>query len=223
MDTGPESPAAPTRRARRQPSARIRTLGALAAIVSAVIAVLTYCQVGRTGGDGATPPVVPASGATLSSSAQASSEDLPSGEVVYLTSVAPDRGLTRVTELPAALHSQEGYDNALVISCPTNQTGDQMSEVVYEARNRYGTFAAILRPYRDPADDVRVELQVFSDPLDRDPGAPPPGDQGRFQLAMGQSEAISVTISDAYYLRLRVLCEKPGGYVILANASVTES
>jgi hypothetical protein len=68
---------------------------------------------------------------------------------------------------------------------------------------------------------VLVNLRVFSDPQDRLPGAAPPGDPHLQQLRMGEVAAMrGVDIGESYYLRLRVECEKVGGYMILTGAVV---
>jgi hypothetical protein len=193
-------------------------IGAIATAVAAVFAGLAYCRPPDAGR--AVSPVVPEA-STSAARPPASSAGEPAGaEVTYLADLEPDRGRSALTDLPPALAGEPGYDNSIVVECPTNQTGDQISEVAYETRNRYVTFEATLRPYRDPPDDVLVELQIFSDPQDRDPGVPPGGEPSLVQLPMGQDRSVSATIDKAYYLRLRVVCVKPGGFVILVGASV---
>jgi hypothetical protein len=194
-------------------------IGAIAAVVTTLIAVLAYCrppgvevvsppEAARTGNDANPVPPSSASGNETAS------------RVNYLANLQPIRGHARLAQLPTELADDPSYVRSIVIACPSNQTGDQISEVTFETRNRFTTFQATLRSYRDPPDDVLIELHVFSDPPDRDPGVPLGGTPQSFQLRVGESQPISTAIEKAYHLRLRARCEKPGGFVILTSALV---
>jgi hypothetical protein len=189
---------------------------AVATVVLAVVAALAYVWPRDAEGtdDVATaPPVAPDPAATASQP--------PTGGTApteYLADLTPVTGGSRIVPLPEELEGAPGYERAVVIACPSNQTGDENSEVTYETRRRYETLGAALRPYRDPPDDVLVNLWFYSDPEDRLPGAAPPGDPHPEQLRMGEVRTVQeVDISDAYFLRLRVECQLPDGYMILTE------
>lgn len=195
---------------------------AAATAVMAVVAVLDYARTpdGSSASLGTGPSAVAAGPSTARPSEPAGPSrgtDPPADtQLADLTLVS---GSSRLAPLPDELAGGPGYERAVVIACPSNQTGDQISEVTYETRYLYSTLDAELRPYRDPADDVLVNLRVFSDPQDRQPGAPPPGEAHLEQLRMGDVRTVDgVDVGDSYYLRLRVECEKPGGYLVLAGA-----
>lgn len=194
-------------------------MSAVATVIAAVFAWLTYCRPPATGGDERLPSPG-AAGATTGRPGSSPATGAAAATVTYLADLRPDRGQARLAELPSALSEVDGYQNSVVIACPSNQTADQISEVAYETRNRFSTLRATIRPYRDPADDVLVELQIFSDPPDRQPGVPAGGQPYVAQVRMGDERPIATAIDKAYYLRFRVVCEKPDGFVILTDASV---
>jgi hypothetical protein len=108
---------------------------------------------------------------------------------------------------------------SVAIACPSNQTGDQSSEVTYETRGRYRDLETTLHPYYEPRDDILMSLEVFPDLPDHAPDTTAGRAPDTVQLRVGQEERpVSFRIDDAYYLRLRVRCEKPGGYLILGGA-----
>jgi hypothetical protein len=196
---------------------------AVATVVMAVVAVLEYVRPSDTLGTSdtaTTRPVVP-DGSSSASQPDPTGEPDPTGRTdppaaTNLADLTLVSGASRLAPLPEELESEAGYERAVVIACASNQTGDQISEVTYETRYLYSTLDAELRPYRDPPDNVLVNLRVFSDPQDRQPGAPPPGEPHLEQLRMGEARTVEgVEIGDSYYLRLRVECEKPSGYLIL--------
>ena len=139
-----------------------------------------------------------------------------------LDTLLPVAGQPRLRALPSALSGQPGYERAVVIACPSNDTGDQASEVTYETRSRFTQLSATLRPYREPADGVKADLFVFEDNADRKPGGPPGTKPTQVRVIMGDAGIVSASIGNAYYLRLRVVCEKPGGFMILAGARLLD-
>jgi hypothetical protein len=97
---------------------------------------------------------------------------------------------------------------------------DSEAEVSYDSRGRYRSFSATLEAYRKPADGVRMQLFVFLDPVTRDYGIDEQKSAGATQLSAGESKPFSVEVKDAYYVRLRLVCEKPGGMMILRQGKL---
>jgi hypothetical protein len=66
-----------------------------------------------------------------------------------------------------------------------------------------------------------MQLFVFLDPATRDYGIDneKPGG-GQIQLTAGQSSPFTSTVKGAYFVRLRLICEKPGGMLILRQAAL---
>lgn len=197
---------------------------ALATAVMAVVAVLEYLEPDADAtADQGTAPATSDGPGSPSHPAPAGGAD-PSGDsggpvAVNLANLTLISGVAALAPLPEELEDERGYEGAVVIGCPSNQTGDRFREVIYETRYLYATLDAQLRPYRNPTDNVLVNLRVYSDPPDRQPGAALPGEPHLEQLRMGETRDVrGIAIGDAYRLRLRVECEKPSGYMILVGA-----
>lgn len=202
-------------------------IGAAAAILGTLIALLSYVLPREAGGADQPGTSKPVTRTTVSGDEQSpppgssATPGTPATERTHLSALEPVAGVARLVPIPRELEDNPAHDNALVIACASNQTGDEQSEVVYATRLRFYAFKATMYAYRDPPDDLRAELEVFSDPEDRRPGATGGGGVAdRTQLEFGQTGEVSATIDQAFYLRLRVVCEKPGGYVILTDASL---
>jgi hypothetical protein len=147
-------------------------------------------------------------------------EPMTSPSVTHLKDLTLVAGAARLAPVPPELRDQPGSDQAVVITCPSNQTHDRMSEVTYELRRRFDTLTAIMDGHHDAEDAVLVELQVFADPEDREPGSTAAAPH-QVQLRTGQSRELSVDVSGAYFLRLRLLCEVTGGSLVLRGAAVS--
>lgn len=213
--------------------ARVRNLGwitavvmAFATAVMAAVAVIAYVRPPDSGGR--TEQVAdPTAAATASRTPGGPGPTGGPGTIVGdgASEETDLAGLTLISgalaELPAELADEPGYERAVVIACPTNETGRRINEIVFETRYLYSTLNADLHAYRDPPDSVLANLWLFSDPQDRDPGAPPPGQTHFEQLRMGATRELrGIEIGESYYLRLRVECEKPGGFVVLTGAAL---
>jgi hypothetical protein len=137
-----------------------------------------------------------------------------------LVRLTPHIGRTLLTDLPEGLRGAPQYADSVAIACPSNENGQKQAEVSYESRGIYRTFTATLDAYREPAAGVRMQLYVFLDPTSRDFGIDneKPGG-GQIQLTAGQTQTFTSAVKDAYYVRLRLICEKPGGMLILRQAA----
>jgi hypothetical protein len=129
------------------------------------------------------------------------------------------QGQSRLGELPRDRADDPALRDALVIECPSNQSDDLESEVTYATRLQYHTFRATVHAIHDA--QVPVGVTVFPDPEDLRPGAAGGGEPAdEVTLLSGQTRHLVTEIEEAYYLRLRVRCELPGGHVALTGAEV---
>lgn len=196
-------------------------IGTIATVVGASAGVYSCLGPSDRAGIG-TPTRQAAVGITTGADASRSAAVTePAVGGVFLDTKVPIAGQPRLVGMPAALKGQPGYERAIAISCPSNDAGDQMSEVTYETNNRYTGLVATVRPYRDPPDGVRTDLFVFQDNADRKPGAPLGVGPAQLRVTMGESAVLRAPADHAYYLRLRVVCERVGGIVILTDARLT--
>ncbi|AGZ44423.1 hypothetical protein [Actinoplanes friuliensis] len=119
-------------------------------------------------------------------------------------------------ELPDTL-DPASYPDALVVECPSNQTGDQSRELKYNVDGRYRTFTADVSGWAEAKrpDDVQLRISAGTRQIDdtviteeltawtgrtNTPGGP-----------------ITARIKGATELSLVVGCHKPGGVVIISN------
>jgi hypothetical protein len=191
-------------------------IGAAATVLGTTIALLTYCT--PDGGTGAGP------GADRTATATPPGPPPPpppadQGVAVDLSTLELYRGGSRLDELPREVADEPALRDALVISCPSNQSDDLSSEVTFETALLYHTFRATIHAIHDA--QVPLGLTVFPDPQDRLPGAAGGGEpEDEVTLLSGQTRQVVADIEGAYYLRLRVRCESPGGHIALTGAEV---
>jgi hypothetical protein len=127
---------------------------------------------------------------------------------IYLTGLSPETGANRRTELPRPLAGTAGYENTVVIGCPTNQTGDLTRSVVYDLRNRYTAFHAKLRPFLNAPDESKVRFEVF---VDSDLPA-------RRDVKVNATDTVDVDVAGHKRMELRISCESPDATAIFADA-----
>lgn len=196
----------------------------IASIVGAVVGILTFLGAGED--DGTDEPSALSgspSGPKPSPSArpETTQPEPPPEREEPLDSLRVITGDEWLVELPSDLAGDPTYDGATVIACPSNTTGETESNVSYDARFRFEEFQARLTAYRAPAEDVPMQLHVFADPEDSESGARGGGTPAEIvELTAGQSGQISANIASAYFLRLHVECDLPGGLLILTDATV---
>ena len=191
----------------------IATVAGIVGAVAAVIALLPDRGP-------ATPPTgqAPTTISSTASVTRPATTGPPTSDL--LVRLTPHIGRTLLTDLPDALKGTPQYADSVAISCPTNESGQKQAEVSYESRGTYRTFTATLEAYREPTAGVRMQLYIFLDPASRDfgiDGEKPGG--GQIQLTAGQTQPFTSAVKDGYYVRLRLICEKPGGMLILRQAA----
>jgi hypothetical protein len=195
-------------------------IGAAATVLGTTIALLAYCaQRDGTGADPvadrtitATPPATPPGPPP----APPPSRDTG----LAVSTLELYGGGSRLKELPRDLAGDSTLSDALVIGCPSNQSDDLVSEVTFETALRYHSFRATVRAYHESGGSRSVRLTVFPDPQDLRPGAVGGGAATEMTFPFGQTRAMTADIEGAFYLRLRVECDLPDGYVFLIGAEV---
>jgi hypothetical protein len=197
-------------------------VGAAATVLGTTFALLTYCTpdagTGTAPGADRTVTAAPPGAPRTPSPPPPPSADR-GGVTVDLSTLELYQGRSRLGELPRDRADDPALRDALVIECPSNQSDDQASEVTYATRLHYHTFRATVHAIHDA--QVPVGVTVFPDPQDLLPGAAG-GDEppDEVTLLSGQTRDLEVDIEEAFYLRLRVRCESPGGHIALTGAEV---
>ena len=125
---------------------------------------------------------------------------------------------------PRAIRDDETYKpHAIAITCPSNQTGDQVHDVTYAVRGRYVTFDADVHPYYPPGADSRsatyVSVLKGVRQSDGDLRIAEVGTQT--QATAAQPKPLTAAVDDAEKITLRVQCADPNGTVVLTNARLT--
>jgi hypothetical protein len=198
----------------------LRPAAEIAGVVSAAVAVVML--VIAVTSSATQTPETPATNATTGMARPSNGTDRAAGDdPTYLDSLQPTAGYANLARLPRGITGKPGYGRAITIACPSNQTTDLVREVSYELGGRYHEFRATLFAYRQPADRVLVDLRLFRDPVDRMPGGGTGAEAYHGRLSVNETRNIVADMEGAYYLRLRVECGKPNGYIVLVDAAVT--
>lgn len=147
----------------------------------------------------------------------------PGAPVRYLNTITPEEGGRYLTRLPAELAGRSEYAHAVTIACPSNQTGDQVRSVTYPLNQRYLNFSGTVTAHFRPTvsvPDPRVELTSVASELQRDGTLRDSANETRRATA-DQPSPMSLTVTGAEKLEVRVTCEIPDGAVILVDARLT--
>ena len=220
--TDPERP----RRIVRAAGVGLGVVASIATIAAAVIAGLDRWSPRDDDGS--------AVGAQVTDGASPRGENTRNDAPVTTSPSVTDEDTVSLVDLPLADHSDPigdmpqdlsddlGFRDAVVIDCPTNQTGDTSTDIVFEAFERYHSLDATITAYRESDDARLVEVQIHSDPADRRPQANQPAvaEAPQAQVEAGSSAQVFAEIDTAYFLRLRVMCEAPDGVVLVTGSSL---
>lgn len=216
-DIDDAEPSRPRAARRREPWTAV--VSALTAVVATIIGVIAYVyprdaggRAGETGVEVVSPVATGQPGST-----SRPNEPTAAAAGVFLDTLQPVQGGSWLRQLPRELSADPSYQHAVVISCPSNQTGDTASEVVYETLQRYQTLTGTLRLH-GLSDGVPADLFVYQDAAERRPGGPTGSPPTQVRVTMGETAEVSAPASAAVYLRLRLVCEKPDGLMILTDA-----
>jgi hypothetical protein len=219
----------PTRRGWRKWDA-----GTRAAVVSTVVAIIglpftilavRFAGDEPRGGASASPTRAATPTGPVATSTSTSTTG-PTAGFTYLNdkAVAPQAGGDRLVELPRELRGRAEYAvHPLAVKCPSNQTGDQASEVTFPLSGHYLHFEATVRPYYPPSADQRSATYVYVVK-----GMPQPDgtlairEAGEQLLAAPTAPtAVTAEIAGAQEMTIRIRCGDPDGTIVLTDARLT--
>jgi hypothetical protein len=209
-------------RRRRWSGGRIATvLGLVIAFLSLVVGFLQW-QLPKNpsgGGAGAATPAPPAQAA---------------GTTGPLQTVAPvffdqagvkaEAGDDKLVDLPRAVRDKPDYNShAIAIKCPSNQTGDDSSDVTYPLLGRYVQLDATVHPYYPPNADQQSTTYVFAfiDTRQRDNSLYETSAGEQRGAGPGNPLPLNAATDKAEKLTIRVQCGDPDGIVVLTGVRLT--
>jgi len=198
-------------------------LGTVIGGLSLVVALLAWLWPQQSDHDD-NPDAHQPSTVGTASAATTSTAAVPAAEFLDAGGLAAEEGSGRITALPRAIKGDAGYaGHPIAIRCPSNQAGDQVSDVTYPLRGRYAQFDATVHPYYPPHADqgsatyvtVLTAVRENDDTLTTSEA----GSQKRASPAAPL--ALSAPVDHAEKLTIRVQCGDPDGMVVLTGARVT--
>lgn len=217
--------------------ARATVLGTVFAGLGLVLAVLTWQLPKQTGPQLATTPATgaatggtatgAATGGTVTGAATTSvAPSSPPAGTAYLDDgdFQPEAGGDRLTQVPRAISGQAAFSaHPIAIKCPSNNTGDDRSEVTYSLLGHYVQFDATVRPYYPPGVDQRSVTYVTATiGVRQTDGTLTTTDAGVQKRATPNAPgALTASVEGAEKLIVRVQCQYPGGTIILTDARLT--
>ncbi|MBX6358024.1 MAG: hypothetical protein IRZ05_19500 [Micromonosporaceae bacterium] len=149
----------------------------------------------------------------------------PATQVRYLNTITPEEGRRYLAPLPAGLSPTAEYAHAVTIACPSNQTGDTARELRYPLNQRYLAFTGTVTA-RFAASvsvpDPQVELTSIASERQRDGTLRASANESRRATA-GHPSSMTLNVTGAEKLTVRISCEVPNGVVILTDARLTLS
>lgn len=172
-------------------------------------------------------PAAPQGGPTPTPVMTTEPASVPSNGVTtvsYLDGMTPQAAGSNIVTLPRALRGSADYSShPLVIHCPSNETGDDTSNVTYLLGGRYLRLDMTVRPYYPPDADQRSVTFVLADvgvrEIDAEMTTRQVGAQKRATpSAPGQ---LTADVEGAQELTLKIACDDPRGLVVLTEARLT--
>ncbi|WP_285683417.1 hypothetical protein [Actinoplanes sp. NBRC 103695] len=192
----------------------------MAAVLSLIVAVAAW-QWPRSP---ATPPTPPATGGSATGTAggpgrtPATATAPATRDSRYLADLAPESGADLIAPLPRPISEDPTWAaHPLVVRCPSNQTGDERHDVVYQLRGRYVEAAAEVRTYHPPKGDAEaaVVVTMVTSTRERD------GTLTTADVTASGQGPLAAAIDGAEKLTVRVRCEDPGDLVVLTEARIS--
>lgn len=223
----------PSTRKRWDAGIRAGVISAVIGFLALVVAVFAWLWPQQPGGTPAATGGGPGTGPGTVTTPGAATEPVESAESVagppaatYLDSAGfpPEAGGSDVVEVPRLIRGRAGYSShPVAIRCPTNQTGDQTSEVTYLLRGRYVQFDATVHPYYPADSDQRAATYVTAlIGIRQSDGSLDFTEAGTQKRASPTGPAaLTATIDNAEKLILRIECGNPTGTVVLTDARLT--
>ncbi len=136
--------------------------------------------------------------------------------------VSLPREAGEIAALPRRLKGKPGYDDALVIACPSNQSDDKTRTVTLVLSGRYLDLTATVEAYF-PA-DPKLRASVTAIGMWRERDGTLTDKPLSAVVAKGQTTAVlGGDVDNAEKLRLQVACDLPTGYAIIKGGRITEA
>jgi len=132
---------------------------------------------------------------------------------------SPVAGGDNVVELPRGVTAS----HAIAVTCPTNQSSDQASDVTFPLHGRYYQFDATVRPYYPKGADQQSVTHVTASTGTRQrDGTLTVAEVGSQKRATTAAPAtLTAIVDNAETLTVRVECQDPDGTVLLTDARLT--
>lgn len=209
------------RRPVRKISERLAVVGLAVTTLGVIVAVLDWrFPVGEHPPPASTTPSVTVPAVT--------SPDAPAGgspaatRVEYLSALPAHAGTTNLTELPRELRETAGFERAIVIKCPSNQSNDKISKVSYQLLGRFDNFQATVRPHFDSQPDARMHVEVLVGERARDGRLVWDVGGGQYEATAEEPKPLSAVVEGKQELEIQVQCQLPDGVAILVDAALYE-
>lgn len=190
-----------------------RYLGYVAAILGILVIVVPAAiwvgdHFGRSdSGSAATAATGPATSTPATDPTTAGAATPPATSTALLTAQPIDTGAENVDPLPRALSTDSSYAGALVMACPSNQTGDRNHTVTYLLHGHYVHFRATLRPYRKTSDESRVQFSFYPDNQPRH----------SYLVDVNATAAVDFDLDGVQQLTVEIACEDTDAFAIVAG------
>jgi len=198
-------------------------LGTVIGGLSLVVALLAWLWPQPSDHDDR-PGSRPSSTVATTGRAPVATTAVPAAEFLDAGGPTAEAGSGRITALPRAIKADAGYANhPVAIRCPSNQAGDQVSDVTYSLLGRYAQFEATVHPYYPPNTDQgsATYVTVLTAVRDSDNTLTTSEAGSQKRASPAAPLALSVPVDHAEKLTIRVQCGDPDGMVVLTGARVT--
>ncbi|WP_123601151.1 hypothetical protein [Micromonospora sp. Llam0] len=208
----------------RKISERLALAGLAATALGVIVAVFAWLfPVGQQ----AIPAPTASTDASATTSAATSPDATQGGSpattrVEYLSALPAHAGAGNLTDLPRELREIDGFEHAIMIKCPSNQSNDKVSKVSYQLFGRFDTFQATVRPHFDSQPDARMHVEVLVGERTRDGGLAWDVGGGQYQATAEQPGSLDAVVEGIQELEIQVQCQLPDGVAILVDAALYE-
>lgn len=220
----------PVRSERRRMS-RPEKIGVAVAVIGVIVALAAWLFPfqAMNGGDGSpdqagtpagqSPSPAPNAADVVGATTQApGGSAAPAPAAIHLTGLTPLAGRENIVELPRDLRGRPGYEHAVVVSCPSNQSDDKVRTVTYQLRGRYLDFAGTVQPHFGTDREAPARVRAMAGYRERDDTMTREVRGSQFNASMAATAPLEADVERAEELTLQVECGHPDGVVILTDA-----
>jgi hypothetical protein len=203
---------------------RATVIGTVAGVLSLLVAVIAWRWPQSPPENSVAGP--PSSVATTTNPAATTGPPATAAPaaVDFLDAVTVEAGGGNLVAVPRQVRGTPGFaGHVMAISCPSNQTGDQVHDVTFPIMGHYQQFDAEIHPYypsgADPRSVTYVTAMIGIRQTDQTLRTTAAGAQKNATMATASS--LTAAIDNAEKLTVRVECADPKGTIILTNARLT--